>query len=71
MSVASWGGTRKNLSLSPSLGHQGREIIAIALFLVKISKNFSPSYSKVFFSITVYVSTLQKFQKTLVQCFNE
>jgi hypothetical protein len=41
-----------------------------ALFLVKISINFSPSYSTVFFPITVYVSTVQNF-KILVQCFNE
>jgi hypothetical protein len=41
--------------------HQGREIIAIGALengafctvLVKISINFSPSYSTVFFSITV------------------
>jgi hypothetical protein len=45
MSVASWGGTRKNLSLSPSLGHQGREIIAIGAlengaFCTVFSENF-------------------------------
>jgi hypothetical protein len=33
--------------------------VHFALFLVKISINFSPGYSTVFFSITVYVSTLQ------------
>jgi hypothetical protein len=38
-------------------------MVHFALFLVKISINFSPSYSTVFFSITVYVSTtVQKFQ---------
>jgi hypothetical protein len=38
------------------------KMVHFALFLVKISINFSPSYSTVFFSITVYVSTVQKFQ---------
>jgi hypothetical protein len=33
--------------------------VHFALFLVKISINFSPGYSTVFFFITVYVSTLQ------------
>jgi hypothetical protein len=33
--------------------------VHFALFLVKIPINFSPSYSTVFFFITVYVSTLQ------------
>jgi hypothetical protein len=61
------------------------KMVHFALFLVKISINFSPSYSTVFFSITVYVSTVQKFQnfstkisnfsyknfKIFVQCFNE
>jgi hypothetical protein len=37
------------------------KIVHFALFFVKISINFSPSYSTVFF-ITVDVSTLQKFQ---------
>jgi hypothetical protein len=39
------------------------KMVHFALFLVKISINFSPSYSTDFFSITVDVSTLQKFQK--------
>ena len=38
------------------------KMVHFALFLVKISISFSPSYSTVFFSITVYVSTVQKFQ---------
>jgi hypothetical protein len=38
------------------------KMVHFALFLVKISINFSPGYSTVFFSITVYISTLQKFQ---------
>ena len=38
------------------------KMVHFALFLVKISINFSPSYSTVFFPITVDVSTLQKFQ---------
>jgi hypothetical protein len=38
------------------------KMVHFALFLVKISINFSPSYSTVFFPITVYVSTVQKFQ---------
>jgi hypothetical protein len=37
------------------------KMVHFALFLVKISINFSPSYGTVFF-ITVYISTLQKFQ---------
>jgi hypothetical protein len=39
------------------------KVVHFALFLVKISINFSLNYSTVFFSITVYVSTVQKFQK--------
>jgi hypothetical protein len=39
------------------------QLVHFALFLVKISINFSPSYSTVFFSSTLYVSTVQKFQK--------
>jgi hypothetical protein len=35
------------------------KMVHFALFLVKISINFSPGYSTVFFFITVYVSTLQ------------
>jgi hypothetical protein len=51
--------------------HQGREVIAIGalengvfftVFLVKISINFSSSYKYSIFSITVYISTVQKFQ---------
>jgi hypothetical protein len=38
------------------------KMVHFALFLVKISINLSPSYSTVFFFITVYVSTIQKFQ---------
>jgi hypothetical protein len=39
------------------------KMVHFALFLVKISINFRPGYSTLFlFSITVYVSTLQKFQ---------
>jgi hypothetical protein len=39
------------------------KMVHFALFLVKISINFRPSYSSTgFFSITVDVSTLQKFQ---------
>jgi hypothetical protein len=38
------------------------KMVHFALFLVKISINLSPSYSTVFFPITVYVSTIQKFQ---------
>jgi hypothetical protein len=46
-------------------------MVHFALFLVKISINFSPSYSTVFFfSITVYISTVQKFQN-FCTCFNE
>jgi hypothetical protein len=40
--------------------------VHFALFLVKISINFSPGYSKFFF-ITVYVSTLQKFQNFITK----
>jgi hypothetical protein len=58
------------LSKNFPIPHQGGEIIAIGplengafcTVLVKISINFSPSYSTVFFSITVYISTVQKFQ---------
>jgi hypothetical protein len=39
-------------------------MVHFALILVKISINFSPSYST-FFPITVDVSTLQKFQKLI------
>jgi hypothetical protein len=35
------------------------KMVHFALFLVKISINFSPGYSTVFFFITVYISTLQ------------
>jgi hypothetical protein len=38
------------------------KMVHFALFVVKIAINFSPSYSTVFFPITVYVSTVQKFQ---------
>jgi hypothetical protein len=38
------------------------KMVHFALFLVQISINFSPSYSTVFFFITVYVSTVQKFE---------
>jgi hypothetical protein len=44
-----------------------RITVHFALFLVKISINFSPGYSTVFFSITVYVSTLQKFQNFITK----
>jgi hypothetical protein len=37
-------------------------MVHFVLFLVKIAINFSPSYSTVFFPITVYVSTVQKIQ---------
>jgi hypothetical protein len=58
-----WDGTDSDL-------HQGREIIAIVALengafctvFVENSINFSPSYPTVFFSVTVYISTLQKFQ---------
>jgi hypothetical protein len=43
------------------------KMVHFALFLVKISINFSPSYSTVFFPITVYVSTLQKFQNFITK----
>jgi hypothetical protein len=54
----------------PGQSHQGREFIAIGALengafctvLVKISINFSPSYSTVFSPITVYISTVQKIQ---------
>jgi hypothetical protein len=39
------------------------KMVHFALFLVKISINFRPGYSTLFFfPITVYISTLQKFQ---------
>jgi hypothetical protein len=38
------------------------KMMHFALFLMKISINFRPGYSTLFFSITVDVSTLQKFQ---------
>jgi hypothetical protein len=37
------------------------KMVHFAMFLVKISINFRPGYSPLFFSITVDVSTLQKF----------
>jgi hypothetical protein len=42
------------------------KMVHFALFLVKISINFNPGYSTVFF-ITVYVSTLQKFQNFITK----
>jgi hypothetical protein len=39
------------------------KMVHFALFFVKISINFSPSYSTVFFSITTDISTIQKFSR--------
>jgi hypothetical protein len=46
------------------------KMVHFALFLVKISINFSPSYSTVFFS-SQWTSLLYINFQTLVQCFNE
>jgi hypothetical protein len=52
--------------------------VHFALFLVKISINFSPGYSTVFFfhhSVHLYFTIISKFYyknfKIFVQCFNE
>jgi hypothetical protein len=54
------------------------KMVHFALFLVKISINFSPSYSTVFFfhhSVRLYFTKISKFYyknfKIFVQCFNE
>jgi hypothetical protein len=46
------------------------KMMHFALFLVKISINFSPSYSTIFFP-SQWTSLLYKNFKTLVQFFNE
>jgi hypothetical protein len=53
------------------------KMVHFALFLVKISINFSPGYSTVFFhhSVRLCFTKISKFYcknfKTLVQCFNK